>query len=286
MGKKFDYIKVLKQYLVLADREKEDTAPRETGELIELLKTAASEADCRVLARRLSYVANWHARRGVVVLSKSDPTGWFSLFQAGQYEFWNIRIRSRSYDRLENKFRCSFTASIIDAGQCGIVCRALNASTEAAWMAQRLQQSRTDESITPWSWNHALPRLVIALHRMLAGQKDVSDLELGVYQSVFDHWEDQAGLQEALLNAADYHVQNLRDKGNDFAEFSRVPVDIVPAELIAIQRVREKLGLETPAIDHPLMKTPFADPPKDLRPEPDALLTQVLDKARTIIPDL
>jgi hypothetical protein len=34
------------------------------------------------------------------------------------------------------------------------------------------------------------------------------------------------------------------------------------------------------------MKTPFANPPKDLRPQPDELLTQVLDKVRTIIPDL
>ncbi len=34
------------------------------------------------------------------------------------------------------------------------------------------------------------------------------------------------------------------------------------------------------------MKTPFANPPEDLRPKPDELLTQVLDKVRTIIPDL
>jgi len=154
-------------------------------------------------------------------------------------------------------------------------------------MAERLQQSRTDGSITPWSWYHAVPRLVIALHRHLAGRKEVSDLELGVYKSVFDQWDDQAGLQQALLGAANYHVANLRDKSNeDIAEFTHPPVDIFPAELIAIQRVRETLRLETPPIDHPLMKTPFANPPKDLHPEPDELLNQVLDRVRSIIPDL
>jgi len=188
---------------------------------------------------------------------------------------------------LANKFHVDFIASILDAGKCGILCTALNAWNEASWMAQRLQQSRSDGSISAWAWDLAVPRLVIALHRYAAGQEDVSDLEPGVYQTIFEFWNNSAELQKALLNVADYHVENLKDKGAErFGEFARPPVDIFPAELIAIQRVREQLGLETPSIDHPLMKTPFASPPKDFRPEPDQLLKQVLEKVRTIIPDL
>jgi len=288
---KFDYRKLVNQYLTWVEREtggNPNYVPREIGEIAQELKEPLSEGKCRGLGQELSYLANWHARRGVVIASRGDASGWFDLCKAARYEFWNIRIRSRSYDRAENKIKAdNFTPSIINAGQCGISCMALNAWTEAAWMAQRLQQSRADGSITPWSWPHAVPRLVIGLHRYLAGQKDVSDLELGIYKNIFEHWDDRAVLQQALLSAADYHVQNLRDKGSeDIAEFTHPPVDIFPAELVAIQRVREKLGLETPPIDHPLMKTPFADPPGDLRYESDELLNKVLEKVRTIIPDL
>lgn len=287
---KFNYKKLVQDYRLWVDREtagNPDFVPADVAEIRELLRTGSSEADCRLLGLNLSYVANWYGRRGVCLIAQGDPKGWSDLSASALNDFWNIRICCHTYDQLQNKFRVSFLASILDAGQCGILCTALNAWNEASWMAQRLQQSRSDGSISAWGWDLAVPRLVIALHRYAAGQKDVSDLELGVYKTIFDRWNDSAELQKALLYVADYHVENLKDKGAQrFGEFARPPVDIFPAELVAIQRVRERLGLETPAIDHPLMKTPFANPPKDLRPEPDELLTQVLKKVRTIIPDL
>jgi hypothetical protein len=288
---KFDYGKLTRQYVKWVERETGGNPvyePAEIGEIIKTLKEPLTEGKCRGLGQELSYLANWNARRGVVLISEGDARGWFNLLRSAQYSFWNIRIRSRSYDRAENKLKAlDFTASIIDAGQCGIACMALGAWTETEWMAHRLQQSRTDGSITPWTWYHAVPRLVIALQRFVEVRKDVGDLELAVYKDIFVHWNNRINLQQALLSAADYHVENLRDKSNaGIAEFTHPPVDIFPAELIAVQRVREKLGLKTPAIDHPLMNTPFASPPKDLRPEPDELLAEVLYNVRTIIPDL
>jgi len=282
---RFDSQKLVREYVAWVQRQtggKPNYVPAEINQIAQLLGQGATDANCRKLGRRLSYLANWYAREGVVNLSLSNAGAWAELLKAAQFEFWNIRIWCRSYDRLPNKFRADeLSASIIDAGQCGILCMALGAWTEAEWMAHRLQQSRSDGSIGPWTWYHAVPRLVIALQRRLAGQRDVSDLELGVYKDVFDQWDNQANLRQALLDAANYHVENLRDKSNaDIAEFTHPPVDIVPAELIAIQRVREKLGLETPSINHPLMQTPFADPPRSLSPEPDELLGQVLDKVR------
>jgi hypothetical protein len=287
----FDRQNLVREYSAWVQRQtggKRNYSPAEINQIAQMLGQTATDADCRKLGRRLSYLANWYAREGVANLSSSNAGAWAELLKGAQFEFWNIRIRCRSYDRLPNKFRADeLSAPIIDAGQCGILCMALGAWTEADWMAHRLQQSRTDGSISPWTWYHAVPRLVIALQRLLAGQRDVSDLELGVYRNIFAQWDNQANLRQALLDAANYHVENLRDKSNaDIAEFTHPPMDIVPAELIAIQRVREKLGLETPAIDHPLMETPFANPPSNLRPEPDELLSQVLDKVRTIIPDL
>lgn len=288
---KFDYKKLVKEYTEWVAREtrgKADYVPKEVAEINESLGTAVSEGNCRQLGSRLSYLANWYSRRGVVLLSQGDDNAWSDLRRAAEYEFWNFRIRCRTFDREKNKIKArNLTSSIINAGQCGVMCLALNAEAKSVWMAQRLQQSRVDGSIGPWEWPTATPRLAIALHRYLAGQKEVSDLESGIYKDVFEHWNNSGKLQEALLAAAEYHANNLRDRGDTYlAEFTHPPIDIFPAELVSIQRVREKLGLETPEIDHPLMKTPLANPPRDLKFAPDELLTKVIEKVGTIIPDL
>ncbi|HEX4263312.1 MAG TPA: hypothetical protein VH597_03150 [Verrucomicrobiae bacterium] len=286
----YNYDKLTSQYLAWVERQTGGRAnylPKEADDIPKALVTAASEGDCRGMAQNLSYLGNWYARHGVVEISRGNAGGWTELSLAALDMFWRIRIKCRSYDRTENKIKASnFAPSILDAGKCGILCFSLNGWAEAGWMGRRLEQSREDESLTPWTWKHAVPRLVIALHRYLEGNKNLSDLELGAYEDIFGHWEDSDGLKKALLQAADYHAANLKDKGNDIAEFSGAPIDIMPAELVSIQRVREKLGLETPAIDHPLMKTPLANPPRDLKFTPDDLLTKVIDKVGTIIPDL
>lgn len=287
----YNYDKLVRQYLAWVEREtggRTNYLPKEASEILGALASAASEGDCRGLAQDLSYLANWYARHGIVEISRGNPAGWTELSLSALDVFWGIRTKCRSYDRTENKIKArNFAPSILDAGKCGILCMSLNGWAEAEWMAQRLEQSRKDESLKPWTWDHAVPRLVIGLQRYLKGTKNLSDLELGVYEGVFANWEDQAGLKKALFQAADYHAANLEDKSDeDVAEFNAVPIDIMPAELISIQRVREKLGLETPSIDHPLMKTPFANPPRDLKFAPDDLLTKVVDKVRTIIPEL
>jgi hypothetical protein len=282
---------LVRQYLAWVEREiggRANYLPKEAGEILNALASTTTEGECRGLAQNLSYLANWYSRHGVVEISRGNPAGWLELSLAALDIFWGIRTKCRSYDRMENKIKArNFAPSILDAGKCGVLCMSLNGWTEADWMARRLEQSRKDDSLKPWTWEQAVPRLVIALHRYLGGNKNLSDLELGVYENIFGHWDDQAGLKKALIQAADYHAENLEDKSDeDIAEFNAIPINIMPAELISIQRVREKLGLETPAIDHPLMKTPLANPPRDLNFKPDELLTKVIDKVRTIIPDL
>lgn len=227
---KFAYEKLLRDYVKWVDRETGGNAgytPRELDEVEGLLSKPPSDGVCLGLGQELSYLANWYARSGVVKIGRGDSQGWRELDRSRSYSFWNIRIRSRIYDRAENKRKVEdITASIVDSGHCGVLCFALNATADAEWMAQRLQQSRTDESIAPWSWPHTVPRLVIALQRYLGGQTSVGDLELGGYKAVFANWDRPEGLQRALLDAADYHVQHLEDRdGDDIAEFSRPPVD-------------------------------------------------------------
>lgn len=285
MPKRFNYKKLVKDCESWVQSR---SGVQDDLDVIEkLTATASTEGECRVLGATLSYMAIWYAHEGVLSVAQGKPEGWAELRRSAHHFFWHIRISCRSYDRLKNKFSACFTPTLSRIAECGLPCMALGSWEEADWLARRLFQSRSDGSIGPWEWPLAVPRLIIALHRYFEGRTDVDDLELGVYKSVFEHWDDPGKLQKTLLELADYHVDNIRGLTKTrVGEFGDSPVNIFPAELVAIRRVRERLGLETPAIDHPLMQTPFADPPRDIPLEPDDLLDRALAKVRTFIPDL
>ena len=292
MAKKFNYKKLVKEYLDWVERQTEGIpgfVPVEDIEKIEaILNESVSEINCRQLGMLLSYVGTWHYRNGVCLIAAGDVAGWRELHTAARYKYAEIRILCLVYDQSKNKFLAGYhVPSILFAGVRGLMCMAIGTWEEADWMARRLSQGRSDGSIVGWDYSLSVPYLIIALHRYLEGRTDVGDLELGVYKSVFEHWDDMEGLKKTLLDLADYHVDNIRGLTKTrVGEFSGPPVDIFPAEMVAIRRVRERLGLETPAIDHPLMQTPFADPPRDILSESDDLLDRALAKVRTIIPDL
>jgi hypothetical protein len=60
-----------------------------------------------------------------------------------------------------------------------------------------------------------------------------------------------------------------------------------PTTVLAFVRMRECLGLATPAIDHPLMKAPYSQLPPKRPVYTDPLLEKVLDRLRREeLPDL
>jgi hypothetical protein len=65
------------------------------------------------------------------------------------------------------------------------------------------------------------------------------------------------------------------------AEFGLAAHRVFPAEIIAIERTRRRLGLSTPRVDHPLLATPLATPPPTVPPAyRDETVQAVMKKAR------
>ncbi|MCO7637048.1 hypothetical protein NJI34_09685, partial [Pseudomonas sp. S 311-6] len=91
--------------------------------------------------------------------------------------------------------------------------------------------------------------------------------------------------------ACDTHVERIAltsrelDSGN--FEFGSPFEAVYPAEILAILNLRRSLGLATPFIDHPLMKTPYAalTCPPGTRFEKDELLERFLLAARKYDPE-
>lgn len=101
------------------------------------------------------------------------------------------------------------------------------------------------------------------------------------------HWRepDPEKLLPILLDACDTHVErialNSREVDSGNFEFGSPFEAVYPAEILAIKNLRHSLGLETPFIDHPLMKSPYAmlTLPPNTPLEHDELLEQFLKAA-------
>ncbi len=97
------------------------------------------------------------------------------------------------------------------------------------------------------------------LVQKLDGRKlpdDIESRDLGPYADLFRYWDDPTSIAGAIRKMCDYHCQNMIDKGLD-EEFDVAPFDLYPVEILAVYKIRERLGLETPIIEHPLLATPM-----------------------------
>jgi hypothetical protein len=73
-----------------------------------------------------------------------------------------------------------------------------------------------------------------------------------VYQHIVDAWNDESRWREAVMAACDYHCDS-----DGYLRYANIPYYVVPAEILALQRIRKEFGLSSFQIDHPLMKTEF-----------------------------
>ena len=102
---------------------------------------------------------------------------------------------------------------------------------------------------------------------------------LAVYRDLLDSWDDDRAFADRLVAVADYHVEQAFDDSDDETQdFFHPLYRLFPVEILAIKRVREEQGRSMPEIDHPLMQTPLAKPPKTLPSVQDDLLKAVSDK--------
>lgn len=84
-----------------------------------------------------------------------------------------------------------------------------------------------------------------------------------VYQKLMRNWNDTNtnNFGEHLYELCDFHIYSLSDTPYKLSEI--LSFDCIPYDYYCIQFIREKEGLATPNIEHPLLQTPLAEIPKD-----------------------
>lgn len=264
---------------------------RALEELADRLGRMNTHGVCRGAADRLGMLGVWYYHLGINQINRGESAGWETFRKGILFVYWRDRVFIRSFDyELDKSPPHQWRRSILDVGHSCLASFAMDLQNEALWLSCRLDQSRTDGAIAAWDWEYPTSRLAVALGRLIAepgGGVHLNDLDLKGYRAIFDHWDNTVGLASALTEAADYHVRNITTRQRKgIAEFGRRPEDIFPAEILAVYRVREWLGLPTPPIDHPLLQTPVARVPASLPPVHDEILDRVLTKIREVMPDL
>jgi hypothetical protein len=103
------------------------------------------------------------------------------------------------------------------------------------------------------------------------------------FQEVWQTWDSVDELSKECANLCDTHLDIAEDKtGDSYGQFEIDPCEIYPVEILALQRIRKKLGLPVPSCDHQLMKSRLADAPTEPPKIDDDLAERIRAKLRTV----
>lgn len=86
----------------------------------------------------------------------------------------------------------------------------------------------------------------------------------GIYQKIIDNWDDFSNISNSYWNElCEYHLNSMGLQNTDRREHEEfLGSGLIPMELINIFKLRKKLNLDIPVINHELFQTPMAKYPK------------------------
>jgi hypothetical protein len=128
-----------------------------------------------------------------------------------------------------------------------------------------------DPAVDGWWYERHFEPFMVCLYAKVRDQPiplNLDRCDLGVYGPILSQWDDEA-VAAALHKACDYHCKVMFGTDPDWdSEFDRPPLDLIPVEVYAMNRLRAHSGLRPVEVDHPLMRVigPIvpATPPAEL----------------------
>ena len=220
-------------------------------------------------------------RQGASEILDGHESGWATLSQALALGRTYIAVFAQTWDAGVQK------SSVVMASSAAVMLAhalAIGDDPTADFLAQRLVESVT-RGMFGRSWFERSPfcTFIVRLHARLRGHRvELPSPEPRAYDAIWASWDSGgAALADALVAACEHHLASVNDTDAWTAEFAESAFPVFPAEILAVARVRQRLGLTTPPVAHPLMETALAQLPASVPPaRNDETLDRVLDKAR------
>ena len=156
--------------------------------------------------------------------------------------------------------------------------------------AHRLARLQAKAHRAGWFFDAAYYPIFTFMLRLLADALEADPVMLRgesaaepVFQALFDAWRtpDPHHIQQLCLAACDVHTRRCHaSTGDSFHEFYDGYWVSTPIEIMLMFKLRHRLGLANPRLDHPLMDTPTATLPREVGFQPDPLIVRVRERMR------
>jgi hypothetical protein len=248
---------------------------------LELRLTQHEPATLDHAAGCIYQISLWEYNLGTFHILEGDPSGWGHLCLGVEYDVWRLRI-------LFHLHRVSDDRDKEPGVHCDVACciasaLALREDALAGWCgALLLREFARPDFLTDWGKSPLFPFMAWLYARWRGRMLEMSQAalrDLGVYQQVVEGWDDDAVLANALREACDYHCARTdSEHANRVPEFWQSPYPVFPAEIIAIQRVREEQTGRKIVVDHPLMNSPSGSVPDSMPKFEDPLLERFKER--------
>lgn len=188
---------------------------------------------------------------GVLRLVDGDRSGWDEVAVATDVLAWEVRVRVELVDAGLVRAAPALTLRLSDAASVACVSPVWEAEMAAVVRRVVDDPSLVDSSF--WASRRFEPFVVRVLE--VGAGAPASGVGLAEpYRSVMERWDDTEALGEALVEVCQFHVENMEDDGVDWPPpFRDTPFDLLPVEVMLVERVRGRLGLEMPVVEHPLV---------------------------------
>jgi hypothetical protein len=239
----------------------------------------------KVATVTLGVLATYYGSKGVIGVVDGDRAAWDDIHRSLAYHFWCLKIQSMVF------FKTAFLRPIHPVSGIGneisiagcLYCYYLASGSEERqhYTIDVLKGIATiPGAVPPKFWAERIfEPFVLRLHQKQESI-DLPDAllqrDLGPYGKILDYWDTPERLADAIRDVCDYHCSNMEDTGDDWdPEFDQPPFDLLPCEILGIYAMRQKMELETPKVDHPLLEFPLANLEPDLRLGKDEVLSRV-----------
>jgi hypothetical protein len=223
----------------------------------------------KTLPISLSDLANVFGSQGCLDILDEKPAGWQFVGRSLAYHEWAIRLCAEAFFRQAflGKFRDVVNLTAQLSTIANMLCSAIvrNRSKSQLELTQTMLRAFTvPDAVSDvfWRVSRFEPFVLQLLHKVY-GQHLPNRLEamdMRVFGPVLQHWDEPTELSAAIVRVCDYHCRNIFDRGRKDRppEFMDSPFALIPFEVLAIYKLRDSMGLETPAVEHPILMTPLA----------------------------
>jgi hypothetical protein len=214
----------------------------------------------RTMADAVRSLGYYCGARGLVKL-QDGIDGWADIAGALKAYLWSARLDSKSYYSFLPAMRPQFRSGYLHRLPLTVCLLAYFVAVDEenpaheVWSLFQNPLFDPDQRTADWWYERHFEPSFAALYARVRTQKiplDPSRWDLNIYAPILEQWEDDQAVAQALSRACDYHLNHMQNTSHWDAEFDHPPFDLIPVEILAVQRLRGLSGLQTVPIDHPL----------------------------------